>query len=122
MVVKTILELEDKFPTISLDSFAVMPNHVDLLLGLSVRLNDGPVETSLVDVIHWLKTTTHRRYRDGVRLGEMSPYDGAVWQEGYHDHIVRNERELDELRMYVSTNVERWDKDKFYDGFVDRRR
>jgi putative transposase len=38
----------------------------------------------------------------------------VLWQGRYHDHIIRNERELNYIREYVLYNPARWDKDTFY--------
>lgn len=35
----------------------------------------------------------------------------AVWQRNYYEHVVRNERELQMIREYVTTNPLRWDTD-----------
>lgn len=96
-----------------------MPNHVHMLVGLAVRLHDIPETDNLIDVIHWFKATVHQRFRAGVRLHGWPPYEGMVWQEGYHDHIIRNERDLETVRNYVSTNIQMWEKDTFYDGYRD---
>ena len=34
-----------------------------------------------------------------------------VWQRNYHDHIIRNERELNEIREYIRNNPLQWDRD-----------
>ena len=38
----------------------------------------------------------------------------GMWQGRYHDHIIRDERSLDQLRRYVEQNPARWQEDKFY--------
>jgi len=35
-----------------------------------------------------------------------------VWQRGYHDRIIRNDRELYRIREYVANNPKLWDKDR----------
>ncbi|MCO5217127.1 MAG: transposase [Thermomicrobiales bacterium] len=104
--------LPNNFANTSIDCYVVMPNHVHLLIGLAVRLEDTAGETNLIDVMHWFKSTTHRRYTDGVQSLGWPGYDGKVWQEGYHDHVVRNDRQLDILREYVASNVARWESDE----------
>lgn len=94
-------------------------NHVHILVGLSIRLQDEPGHENLQDVMHWFKSTSHQRYRAGVKNANWRPYDRQVWQEGFHDHIVRSEIELETLRKYIATNVEMWEKDRFYEGFQD---
>jgi REP element-mobilizing transposase RayT len=36
---------------------------------------------------------------------------GKLWQRGYYDHIIRNERELDAVRHYIRDNPRRWQDD-----------
>jgi hypothetical protein len=35
-------------------------------------------------------------------------HDGAVWQRGYHDRVIRTEREAENVRRYVGENPARW--------------
>ena len=35
-----------------------------------------------------------------------------VWQPRFHDHIIRNERELGNIRHYIQTNVINWKRDR----------
>lgn len=115
---EVIDQIPAQFQSVSIDCSVVMPNHIHVLIGNCVRLNDSG-HVNIADVIHWLKSTVHQRYRSGVRQLGWKPYDKRIWQEGFHDHIVRNDRELETLRGYVSDNEEMWDKDRFYDGFQD---
>jgi hypothetical protein len=34
-----------------------------------------------------------------------------VWQRNYHDRIIRNEKELHEIREYIRNNPLQWDHD-----------
>jgi REP element-mobilizing transposase RayT len=90
-----------------------------MLVGLSIRLTDEPNVDDLRDVVKWLKNSAVRRYGTGVMHQQWQPYDGRLWQKGFHDHIVRNENELEIIRKYIDTNVQSWEKDTFYDGFMD---
>ena len=58
---------------------------------------------SLGAIIGNFKSTTARR------INLLRNTAGAsVWQRGYHDHIIRNERELDAIRAYILANPSRW--------------
>ncbi|MCA9833069.1 MAG: transposase [Thermomicrobiales bacterium] len=114
MVHDAIASIPDFHANTTIDAFVVMPNHVHILIGLAVRIEDIADETNLIDIVQWLKTTTHRRFGDGVKRLGWKPYSGKVWQSSFHDHIVRNERELGILRDYVANNVYRWGEDEFY--------
>ena len=35
-----------------------------------------------------------------------------AWQSRFHDHIIRNEQELNRIRFYIKINVEKWDIDR----------
>jgi REP element-mobilizing transposase RayT len=37
-----------------------------------------------------------------------------VWQERFHDHIIRDEDEFRRIVYYIETNVEKWMDDMFY--------
>lgn len=119
MVSNTIAEFAVQFQTVSINSFVVMPNHVHVLIGLAVRISDEASIENLSDVVHWIKSTTHQRYRVGVRSHRWPSFNHKVWQERFHDHIVRKDDELEMLRTYIDTNVEMWEKDRFHDGFQD---
>lgn len=34
------------------------------------------------------------------------------WQKNYYDHIIRNEKELDQIRQYIVNNPLKWELDK----------
>ena len=35
-----------------------------------------------------------------------------VWQRNYHDRIIRNQQELDNIRAYIQTNPQNWASDR----------
>ena len=76
----------------TVDSFAVMPNHVHFLLGLG-----GSAGVTLGDIVGSYKAAVTRFSR---RTG--------LWQRGYHDHVVRDEDDLARIREYIATNPARW--------------
>ena len=40
--------------------------------------------------------------------------DLVVWQRGYYDHIVRNEKDYGEVWAYIEENPLRWAEDSLY--------
>ena len=38
----------------------------------------------------------------------------ALWQEGYHDHIIRTEADYLRIWQYIDTNPLKWREDCFY--------
>ena len=118
MLCKVIEGVDSRFETVTVDCSIVMPNHIHLLIGMSVRLEDERSSDTVSDVVRWLKNSSVRRFGVGVRDAGWFPYKGRLWQTSFHDHIIRNDRELETLRSYIANNVYMWEKDKFYDGYL----
>ena len=46
------------------------------------------------------------------RINRLRRTDGIpVWQRNYYEHIIRNEREMDNITKYIETNPLRWNDD-----------
>lgn len=116
MISQVTYALVDRHPQVTLDSFVVMPNHVHLLIGLNLDIHLEEPILSLVDAVHWWKTQTTIRYIASVKTCDWPRFDKHLWQEGYHDHIVRNDGDFEALQKYVLENPARWGKDTYHDG------
>ncbi|TRS61990.1 transposase, partial [Salmonella enterica] len=114
MVAGSIFDLGRRYQQVALDAYVVMPNHVHLLLGNRVDPAGKDESVSIPELMNWWKTVTTKRYITGVRNEGWEPFQNRLWQPGYHDRIVRNERELDTIRNYIAENPKRWDEDTFY--------
>jgi putative transposase len=104
---------------IILDEYNIMPNHFH---GIIMIMNDNTVEThrmrlddsftdarraSLPNIIKGFKSACTSRIHD---LG----YTDFKWQSRYHDHIIRNEKELFNVRQYIMNNPLKWTFDEYY--------
>ena len=38
----------------------------------------------------------------------------ALWQRGYYDHIIRNDRDYRRIWQYIDTNPAKWREDRYY--------
>ena len=107
-------EIPRHFPTVELDSFVVMPNHVHgilMLLGNTSASNQAetfgrPKSRSVSTVI--------RSYKAAVSkwINELCGSTGTVWQAGFHEHIIRNDKELQATRRYIELNPLKWALDR----------
>ena len=102
-------ELVLHYPTIALDSFVVMPNHVHGIIFLQpedARTGLRPVPT-LSDIVHAFKTFSANEInrQQGVR-GQ------PVWQRGFYERVVRDDEELNRIRQYIQDNPAQWELDK----------
>ena len=80
------------FPSVGVDAFVVMPNHVHgvLLLGEDTH----PLPT----VVGSFKSAVSRALKSGR----------PVWQRGYYERVVRGENELEAIRRYILENPSAW--------------
>ena len=116
MACNTWKMVPQSFPGTVLDEFVVMPNHIHALLTLRVPADhslDGMV--SLTGIVGWFKTQTTRRYIGGVKRDDWPRFDGQLWQRSFHDEIVRTERGMERLRLYIEGNPANWIEDELYD-------
>jgi putative transposase len=115
-------ELNFKYPTIQLDYFTVMPNHVHgiiLLVGagsprpeipsLQLGGETPPLQKNpdLSRIIGYFK------YQSTKRINAARQTPGVkVWQKGFYDHVIRDDESLNRIREYIATNPSRWDMDR----------
>lgn len=63
----------------------------------------------LPEIVRALKTYSARRINDvrGTR-------GKAVWQRNYYEHVIRDERSLQQIREYIAANPRNWQQDREY--------
>jgi REP element-mobilizing transposase RayT len=108
---------------IELDAWVVMPNH---LHGILIIKNQSPppiIEThrwdisprqapksrlkpkSLGSIIGQIKTTCTKRIWD-------AGFEHFEWQDRFYDHIIRDDRSLQNIQQYIINNPRKWKLDK----------
>ena len=93
----------------------VMPNHLHALLHIGTD-PDVVTPPTLSVIMHWFKVRTTYDYTIGVNDYGWQRFPGRLWQEQYYDHIVRNQRSLERIRMYIEDNPARWHEDEYNTG------
>ncbi len=76
---------------------------------------------SLPDVVHRFKSMTTNAYIQGVRKNGWAPFNGKLWQRNYFERVIRNERELHEIREYIEKNPLRWTLDRENPEYASHR-
>lgn len=92
------------YPSVQLSDYVVMPNHVHMILFLRSPANDKPKLGTVIGTYKAAVTRIARRQLD---------FTSVIWQTLYHDHIIRNEADLNRIREYVQNNPARWSEDTF---------
>ena len=90
---------------VALDLHVVMPNHMHAII-MVVDQPDGQPNVLGNIIKRYKAEVTKRIWQAG--------YPEFCWQRGYHDRVIRNERELQKVREYIVNNPARWQKDANY--------
>jgi REP element-mobilizing transposase RayT len=96
-----------RFASVELDAYVVMPNHFHGILLLGTDPDHDP--PSLSAIIQAFKSETTIQYGRGVKAGLYPRYHRALWHRSYHDRVLRDERILGLARDYVTDNPRKWE-------------
>lgn len=133
------LRLPTRFPSIELDAWVRMPNHLHGILILNsidhpgtrvnYGLNDIETQPRVLPVVpqptpeqfsHPIPgsiPTIIRSFKSSVttRAKLLSIYPGyPIWQRGYYEHIIRNQADWNRIRDYIECNPANWSKDSLH--------
>ncbi len=90
------------FEHISVIDHIVMPNHVHMLI--EVKTNNTRQLSSFVGMVKRLSSM----------MAHRAGFAGQLWQRSFHDHIVRDERDLTRIREYIQDNPRKWEEDRYF--------
>ncbi len=106
---------------VNLDVLVLMPNHIHGIINLVPPNRKGCVGAGLAlptqgaassaptlgDVMRAFKSIA------AIRTNRMLGRSGQpLWQRNYYERVVRNEKELQQLRQYITENPLKWVLDK----------
>jgi REP element-mobilizing transposase RayT len=109
---------------VELDQWVIMPNHLHGIIGIkdkSLRSMQGTGQ----------QETPHRGVSTGARLRAKSlgaiinqfksvctkriraaGFQNFAWQSRFYDHVIRNEKSMNDIREYIANNPKNWQRDK----------
>ena len=117
LIVKWLLELENKFKGVKIDEYIVMPNHIHFIIkrtGDHTGSTGDHTGSPLRYIIGWFKTMTTNEYIAGVKDGRFMPFKGRLWQRNYYEHIIRNYDDYINIAEYIQNNPLKWEEDKLF--------
>ena len=95
---QSIRRISKIYPWLTVDIYAVMPNHIHLLLrakencGVSISIVVGSLKRQVSKKLH-----------------------RSIWQKGFYDHVIRGEQDYREIWQYIEANPIRWSEDCFFE-------
>ena len=126
--------LSQRLEYVEVHNAIVMPNHVHLLLqiiptryGITIRHNctntgalhapehPSELEQPFEERNHFasLLSTAICSLKSGISREIRRAGYSFEWQSRYHDHIVRDQLEYNNITDYITTNPQRWESDKY---------
>ena len=100
---KYICSMETAYEHVTVEKFAVMPNHSHILLTLHGGAPGSARPTQRIPrMVAAFKRVTN------CAAGEN------LWQTSYYDHVVRGERDFLRVWNYIETNPAHWAEDEYY--------
>ena len=101
---------------LDLDYYVIMPNHFHgiIIIESTTRATHRVAPTkaklktnSLGAIIGQFKSVVTKRIR-------ASGFEDFQWQRNYYEHIIRNEKDLFNIRQYIELNPLKWEYDDYY--------
>ncbi len=105
------LAIPGHFPTIVLDSFVIMPDHVHAILWIARRRADGSDrgEPSSDGTPAGAVGSIVRGFKIGVtKWAHANTSIRRVWQRNYYEAIIRDPAAAHRIRRYIANNPPRW--------------
>ena len=110
-------DLPNHYLNFKLDEFIVMPNHVHGIIALAKDLPGDvgagfkPAPTAgrrhgVPEIMRGFKTFSSRRINSACGTSGL-----PVWQRNYYEHVIRDEKELNNTRQYILENPLKWQED-----------
>ncbi|MFH2138527.1 MAG: transposase [Candidatus Omnitrophota bacterium] len=119
---QTWLDLPTHYNNLSIDTFILMPNHIHGILIIDNfnkrvnprgRVTNPPLQVnnnksySLSEIIRGFKTFSSKQINITIKTGNK-----FKWQRSFHDHIIRNDKSLNNIREYIINNPAAWAEDE----------
>jgi REP element-mobilizing transposase RayT len=137
MIQKLWNKIPERFNTVKLDIFQIMPNHIHTIIHIvgatlvvaptivvapspwagikpepRAGIKPAPTTVTLGDIIGAFKSLTTHEYVMGVKNNGWKPFDKRLWQRNYYEHVIRTETDLNKIREYIINNPSMWDRDR----------
>ena len=112
------------YPSVRIGDYVIMPNHIHGIIawdnpnigarsthpknGTEKRKGNTP-SPSLGKIVAYFK------YQSTKHINQHHNTSGnRIWQRNYHDHIIRNDKDLQRLREYIQNNPMKWELDQLH--------
>ena len=81
-----------------IEKYVIMPDHIHMLIRLEEQGAEkrSPQASRIASIVRSIKTLTTKE------IGE------PIFQRSYYDHVIRNQRDYNEIWEYIENNPRKW--------------
>lgn len=106
-VLDCLLKIHVIYNDVEVDEFVIMPNHIHLILIIETyQKTEDRSKMRVSKIIQQFKMTVTKEIKDK----DSSLL--SIWQRYFYDRIIRNEKELYNIRKYIQENPMKWNLEK----------
>ena len=107
VVQEQLLALEKRFDGVRIDNYVIMPNHINAIVVIDKNTAGASPCPTLSDIFCAFKSLTTRMCKAVYPIEKL-------FQNSFHDHIIRGERDYEKIWEYIEFNALKWQEDCFY--------
>lgn len=128
IIVECWNRIPQHFPSVGLGDYVIMPNHIHGIITQNIVGARSPCSTE--NASNRRGEVTSPAHRDLPALGKIVAYfkyqstkhinqhhntpRTRIWQRNYHDHIIRDDPDLQRIRQYIQENPMKWELDQLH--------
>ena len=128
-----ISQIERLHPNVIVPYSVVMPNHVHMIISITSDLpyigdnvetphcDVSTVDTKMREIANYCGKLSHlvSQFKSSVTKYAKKNEIPFGWQSRFHDHIIKNQDELQKISEYILNNVYKWNEDCYNDTIHD---
>jgi len=113
--------IPEHFPFVELGAYVIMPNHVHGIIVITnggrgaamLRPYDDNPNSHKINVKPGSLSVIVRSYKSAVSYCIHNEYNATgIWQRNYYEHIIRDEKDLQNKTDYINANPSLWTEDE----------
>ena len=106
-IVEQCLRQTENLYAVRFEPYVIMPNHIHFICVIDQPRATTRVAPTLGNIVGALKSLSANCCRENSLKGKL-------WQRGYHEHVIRNEQDYQEIWNYIDANPARWAEDQYH--------
>ena len=102
-----LLLLNNRFPTLCIDKYVIMPNHIHVIIVLDNKTAGASPRPTVMDIISAYKSLTTKEVK-------KTGFKEKLFQDSFYEHIIRDREDYEETVKYICENPIKWYYDELY--------